>query len=90
LALLPGAVATTGLRSALLISRTKSHAVPSDISKVLRSRQNRPVCPNRFEQRDLARADVLAVGKIETNEKMITCHGYPGKQATVTYGEQVY
>jgi hypothetical protein len=30
---------------------------------------------NRFKQYDLAGADVLAVGKIETNEKMITCHG---------------
>jgi hypothetical protein len=50
---------------------------------------NRLFGSNRFEQRDHAGADVLAVGKIETNEKMVTSHGYLGK-ATVTCGEQVY
>jgi hypothetical protein len=58
-------------------------------SKVSRRCQNRPFGLNRFEQCDLAGADVLAVGKAETNEKMIARHGYLGK-ATVTFGEQVY
>ena len=57
---------------------------------MLRRRQNRAFGSNRFEQSDLAGADVLAVGKIETNEKMITRPDHPDEQATVTCGEQVY
>jgi hypothetical protein len=71
---------TTGLRSVLLISR----------SKVSRRRQNRAFGSNRFEQSDFAGANVHSVGKIEANEKMVASHGYPGERATVTYGEQVY